>query len=287
MSTILQRAPDETHQQRRLKGFAQRPTPYTARKRISRRPDSEEFFRAFWGTIVRKPNPPFEANYSNVTDPSADPFFAYYLERFGAKRDPVLATRVADVDALAAEAGLDGVDVLKIDTDGYDFDVLCGATRTLSSCVAVEIEVQFQGPVSDDANVFCNIDRLLRKEGFSLFKLAPVHYARSALPRPFLYDIPANNVAGPLAWGDALYVRDVGVAPNDATTKDKLRSLALVLDIYGLEDAAAEILLSHPDLFGPSARALDFLAAKLYGSDISYSDVVTRFCQDPIRSPAR
>ena len=36
MSTILQRAPDETHQQRRLKGFAQRPTPYTARKRISR-----------------------------------------------------------------------------------------------------------------------------------------------------------------------------------------------------------------------------------------------------------
>ena len=86
--------------------------------------------------------------------------------------------------------------------------------------------------------------------GFSLFKLAPALYARSALPRPFVYNIPAQNTSGQIAWADALYVRD-----DAGGDPDRRRNLALILDIYGLEDAAADILLETPGLFGDDTWA--------------------------------
>jgi hypothetical protein len=104
--------------------------------------------------------------------------------------------------------------------------------------------------------------------------LEPVNYARSALPLPFLYDIPANNVRGQITWADALYVRDFDGAQVE---HDRLGTLALILDVYELEDAAAEILLATPDLF---PGALDFLARKVHG--VSYQEVTEAFMADPI-----
>lgn len=227
-------------------------------------------FQELWREAVGSKTAPTEANYSNVADPMADPFFAYYARHFAQQSLPRMTDRSATLDEL-----WDGpADMLKIDTDGWDFDVLQGAERVLGSCLAVEIEAQFHGPVSPTANVFCNIDAFLRERGFSLFRLAPVHYARSALPKPFLYDIPANNQAGQITWADALYVRDL--AGKDVED-DRLRTLALILDLYELEDAAAEILLSTPGLI---EGGLDFLARKVHG--VSYREVTDAFIADPV-----
>lgn len=240
-----------------------------------------EFARLWRDTVGgRMSTPPTEANYSNVANPMSDPFYGYYARHFAGSGKPRVTDRMATVDDLLASTAFPRVDVLKVDTDGWDFDVLRGSERALQTCLAVEIEVQFHGPVSDVSNVFCNIDSFLRRKGFSLFKLAPVTYARSALPKPFLYDIPAQNESGQVMWADALYVR-TALPSGDV---DGRRNLALVLDLYGLEDAAAEILLETPGLFdGQQDRELlDFLARKVHGHGVTYRELVESFLADPV-----
>jgi FkbM family methyltransferase len=233
---------------------------------------------------------PLEANYANVKNPMSDPFFGYYARRFARKEAPRMTSRLATLDQVLEETNLPVIDFLKIDTDGYDFDVLRGGESAIASgCLAIEIEIQFQGRISQKANTFCNIDGFLRDHGFTLFKLAPVSYGRSALPRPFLLDIPAQTESGQVVWADALYARDLadanyalkfGLSP----TTSQLQNLALIFDLYGMEDAAAEILLAAPNLFAPldDATLLNFLAGKLYGVRVTYRDVIEAFMTDPI-----
>jgi hypothetical protein len=241
---------------------------------MERAPAGAEAFIDLWRDTIASDAVPTEANYSNISNPMTDPFYRYYAERFGGSNLPPVTDRTATLDAL-----LDGfpADVLKIDTDGYDFDVLRGATQTLPGCLAVDIEVQFHGPVSSDANVFCNIDLFLRERGFTLLKLEPIRYSRAALPQAFLYDIPAQTARGPVQWADAFYARDL---LNAATAPDQLRNLATILDAYGLEDMAAEIILGYPQLFDPGA--LDFLARKVHGSTATYRGIVDRFMRGPV-----
>jgi FkbM family methyltransferase len=236
-------------------------------------------FAALWRQTVGMETPPAEASYANIHDPMRDPFYSYYARRFAQSLAPRMTDRIATVDGLVSEAlSLQRVDVLKVDTDGADFDVLRGAENVIKDCLAVEVEVQFHGPVSPTANVFCNIDAFMRDRGFSLFRLVPALYARSALPRPFVYDIPAQNASGQIVWADALYVRDVDTRADP----DRRRNLALILDIYGLEDAAAEVLLATPCLFGDDSSLLDFLASKVYGAGVTYRQLTEAFMADPI-----
>jgi FkbM family methyltransferase len=235
---------------------------------------------------------PVEANYSNVTDPREDPFYRFYQDRFSRHApSTTVASRTADLDTLVSEAGLSTVDFLKIDTDGFELDVLLGANQTLATTIGVEVEVQFQGPVHDQANVFCNIDRKLREQGFFLARLEPWSYGRSALPRQFKYQIPAQTVGGPLAWGDALYLREPsGLKSEQAFVelrpevfKQKLQVLALICDMYDLEDLAAEAILESPQLFEVDNHTmLDFLAAKLFGDGTSYASLVAAFAKNPL-----
>jgi FkbM family methyltransferase len=258
-------------------------------------PSSEANFRNLWKETVFSSNAPIEANYSNIKDPKTDPFFGYYQRRFGRMEEPRITDHVATLDELVGETGVSmHPDVLKIDTDGYELSVLQGATQTLSKCVVVEVEIQFQGLLARNANVFCNIDALLREQGFTLCKLLPAYYSRSALPRPFLYGIPAQNNEGRIAWADALYIRDLADANYEqrfgfSATADQRRTLALILDVYGLEDSAAELLLATPGLFDGyrDEEALNFLAGKLYGPTMSYKNLVEGFCRDPINFPQR
>ena len=74
-----------------------------------------------------------------------------------------------------------------------------------SPCLGVFIEIQFHGEVPADANLFCNIDSLLRTRGFSLFDIEVYRYSRSVLPKGFAYDIPAQTIEGQVLYGDALF----------------------------------------------------------------------------------
>ncbi len=90
------------------------------------------------------------------------------------------------------------VDFIKIDTDGHDYFALCGAEDTLSrsSVLGVCIETQFHGLVDNHANVFNDIDRFLRARGFSLFDIEVYRFSLAALPKPFVYNLPAKTHGG-------------------------------------------------------------------------------------------
>lgn len=183
------------------------------------------------------------------------------------------------------------VDFVKIDTDGSDYQVLLGAQEVLQSCpvMGVAVECQFHGPVHEDANTFANIDRLLRRLGFSLFDIEVYRYSRAVLPKPFVYRIPAQTTSGQVLWADTLYLRDAGQQGYETSwslplSDHKILKLACLMEIFGIQDCAAELLLKYRNrlqsLLDVDA-ALDLLTPDLVGEKVGYSRYLQRFEQDP------
>ena len=192
------------------------------------------------------------------------------------------------LDNYVARNAVGDVDMIKIDTDGHDFEVLLGAAVTLAQCrvLGVEIEVQLHGAEHPCANVFHNIDRFLRGRGFSLFDFAPHRYSRAALPARFFHDFPAQTVSGQVVWADAVYLRDLAdpdyrVMHRFAEDRDKLLKLCCLFEIFGLPDCAAELLLRlhREEIVDPALCRL--LLDELAPEGESYDTYVARFDRDP------
>jgi FkbM family methyltransferase len=87
----------------------------------------------------------------------------------------VVKVRQTTLDAWAARHGVDRVDVLKVDAQGYDLEVLRGATKVLASGVrAINCECQF-APEYEGCASFSQIDRFLNDHGYALHQLHEVH----------------------------------------------------------------------------------------------------------------
>lgn len=179
------------------------------------------------------------------------------------------------------------IDFVKVDTDGHDYEVILGCDQILGSgrVLGLAVEAQFQGPTSQDANVFSNIDPLLRSQGFSLFDVEVYRYSRAALPASFLFDIPAQTATGQISWGEAIYFRDLGDPSYEEmwrfepTTVDVLK-LACLFEIFGVPDCSAELILKYGQRIGSEderTELLDILAAEQYGREITYSKLLRQF----------
>ena len=161
------------------------------------------------------------------------------------------AVRYADdrttIDEFCSAHDLSCVDFIKVDTDGHDYYVLCGARDTLTNhgVLGVEVECQFHGTPHPHANTFANIDRYLRELGFALFQMDVWRYTRGALPGRFHYDIMAQTTTGPVQWCEALYLLDPVTRPDLFTTlkSSQLLKLLMLYDIFGLPDCAAELIM--------------------------------------------
>ncbi len=194
----------------------------------------------------------------------------------------VLTDNVTTLDGFFSTHSIDTIDFIKIDTDGHDYEVLCGARKVLTKypVLGLFVECQFHGVVHPHANLFSNIDRLLRDEGFSLFDIEVYRYTRACLPGQFVYNIPAQTTSGQVVWGDALYLRDVAAEGYEnhwriQFSPQKLLKLACLFEIYGLPDCAAELLVVRKEgLDGVVnvAQCLDLLAAEMNPSIPSYAE---------------
>jgi FkbM family methyltransferase len=184
------------------------------------------------------------------------------------------------------------IDFIKIDTDGGDFDVLRGADAILRNgrVLGLAVEVQFHGPVSDDANLFSNVDRYLRGKGFALFDLEVYRYSRHALPAEFQLDLPAQTVTGQVSWGEAIYSRDLGDPEYEsmwdfAPSSVEVLKLACLFEIFGLPDCAAELILKYEETLDRECdrtELLDRLAADQWGPGATFAGVHRRF-EDDVR----
>jgi FkbM family methyltransferase len=116
----------------------------------------------------------------------------------------------------AANAGVDRLDFLKLDTQGAELDILQGAGRLLDTCLGIEAEVMFS-PLYDGQPLFADVDAFLRSRGFTLWRLDSLaHYTdrpSDRLAHTATTHYESKSVAHPagdgrLIWANAIYFRD-------------------------------------------------------------------------------
>lgn len=96
---------------------------------------------------------------------------------------------VRTVDEYCAEHHIDRVDLLKIDTQGYDLEVLRGAERTLRSAPVVFVELTFSDTYAGQPPYY-EVLRFLHETGFALGGIYDITYG-----------------AGRADWADAMLYR--------------------------------------------------------------------------------
>ncbi len=206
----------------------------------------------------------------------------FQKEIFNCGQEMVYSSRRVELDEYFTGPARNEVDFIKIDTDGSDYQVLTGAHNLLEtgSVLGLTVECQFHGPVHDEANLFCNIDRFLRARGFTLFDLEVYRYSKAELPQPFVGNIPAQTVAGQVQWGEAVYFRDLGDPDYErmwgrSFSLAKLLKLACLFELFNLQDCAVELILRRRTAFEsvlPVERCLDLLSPPLCGQPMRYQD---------------
>ena len=211
---------------------------------------------------------------------------SYVQEVFNAGAPIVLTDRRVTLDDYVNPAEHADVDFLKVDTDGQDIDVIAGASDIMAAggLLGLHVEVQFHGLLHDRANTFSNIDRLLRRSGFSLFDLDLRRYSRADLPATFVLDTPAQTVSGQVAWAEALYLRDLASEQYEdiwryEITPERVIKLACLFDLFELPDCAAELLRTRGHFLRPSLleSLLDLLAS---GKPGAHAKLLARFEHD-------
>ena len=192
---------------------------------------------------------------------------------------------------LLAERGWTGLDYLKIDVDGADFEILRSFDGRFDALgvLAVELEVNFVGTGTSDEHSFHNTDAFMRRQGFELFRLDNRTYSTRALPARFTYRHPAQTVSGRVFQGDAFYARDPAGGRDRALAAAPLLKLAAIFSAWELPDCAAEILTAFGDRLAGSIdvdEALDRLAAQIQAGEshmLSYREYMAEFSREAAR----
>jgi FkbM family methyltransferase len=159
------------------------------------------------------------------------------------------------MDAQLAEAGVNDVDFIKLDTQGSELAILRGATRSLESAFGLEVEVEFAA-LYEGQPLFADVDAHMRDAGFWLFDVRPYYWKREA----------GKSLGGPrgqVVFGDALYLRtpsslsELLSALTDAQdVKSKvLRAMSVCL-VYGYVDYALELLDANRAVFDTNEAAV-------------------------------
>lgn len=82
------------------------------------------------------------------------------------------------------------IDLLKVDVQGYEMQVFCGAEQTLARTRAILLEINYSEHYKGSAS-FDNVYRFLSSRGFRVFGISA----------------PYSGAEGPL-WADAVFVKD-------------------------------------------------------------------------------
>jgi FkbM family methyltransferase len=132
-----------------------------------------------------------------------------------------------------------GTDFLKVDVQGGEMLVFCGATDLLKDALVIHTEVEFV-MLYKGQPLFSDIDAFLRTRGFQFHRMS----ITGRTFKPFVKNNDAAAATGQPLWGDALYVRDF--MEFDHLAPLALLKLAVILhENYGSFDLAALALEAH------------------------------------------
>jgi FkbM family methyltransferase len=148
----------------------------------------------------------------------------------------VNTVRLDDVAEIQAQ----GCDLLKLDTQGSEAQILAHASKTLASCVMVEIEVEFVH-LYEDQPLFADVDRLMRSNGFMFHRFSDMS---GRTYKPLMMNNDPNAGMSQMLWADAIYVPNLDRL--DTLEPAALVKLAALLhEIYGSYDLCHVVLAAH------------------------------------------
>ena len=189
--------------------------------------------------------------------------------------------------------GVTSVDFLKLDVEGAELDILMGAETYLNNGLLLGIlsEIRFHEEING-CPIFWQLDQYVHRFGFRLYDLQFHHQSRRALPYPSLadYRLPdgkrffAYTTHGQIMDGDALYFRDPLISANEdrraRMTAPQLLKMAAFLEIYSLNDCAAELILEHESRLKSYVDIdvlLDHLTPDANGGKLNHNEYLQRY----------
>lgn len=179
---------------------------------------------------------------------------------------PAIACR--NLDSILAETGIGQPAYLKIDVEGAELEILQSSPATLSSLLALKVEVGFRRfrlgqPVASE------IESFLREQGFELLDFTgPARWRIDGYvihPQADKGAIPYSR--GQLMHGDYIFLRD----PNTIREPERLFQLAALAMAHGFFDPGLAIL-SRPAVaawlnqtYNMQAQPIVSEASRIYG----------------------
>ncbi len=221
---------------------------------------------------------------------------SYFSRLLNRDNGTTVGERTINLQTLAGaldQFGVRSIDFIKLDVEGAELDVLMGGERYLNDgrLLGILSEVRFQEEINGSP-VYWQLEEYVRRFGFRLYGLQFTHQSRHALPYPGLADYRtpegqrffAYTTHGQIMDGDALYFRDLLIPANQGrramASAGQLLKLAAFLEIYCLNDCAAEVILAHRQKLQTKVdcRALlDLLTPEANGRKMGYDDYLKQY----------
>lgn len=159
-------------------------------------------------------------------------------------------TTVSDIDAVslddwAKQWSIPRVDFLKMNIQGAELEVLCGANGMVANVLGVLAEVSFVESYRNRP-MFSDIDQFLRRAGFEFFDLLHHHpVGRIASPIEAVHMPALRSVShGQLIEAHALYLRDPLRAGASPWAIPEIVKLAMLAEAFGQVEYAFELVAS-------------------------------------------
>jgi FkbM family methyltransferase len=170
------------------------------------------------------------------------------------------AAEFETIDDWCRDYGIDGVDLLKLDVPGRELDVLRGAAAQLANARAIEVQT-WLNPVLTGAEVYGEVDSLLREHGFVLWRLTEQEHYKLAGSEDASWSIerilPSGHdpvevelPSGPICRANAQYIRrEIIAVGSHPSWADCLRH-AVLMNALSIHDVALislrRLLDEHP-----------------------------------------
>ena len=134
------------------------------------------------------------------------------------------------LDGQLAMLGIESVDFIKLDVEGYEGQVLAGGTKALGSCLGLASEVSFAERYIGDTH-FNVVDRLARDTGLVLADLERKWWRRGVAPRE-------TFGIGQMVFADCIWLTDP--VASQCLSREQLLKIVLIMLVYSFYDWSYE-----------------------------------------------
>ena len=156
-------------------------------------------------------------------------------ERFNVEK--IIHLNADTLDNQLKKEGIDEVDFIKIDTQGYELSILKGCSSCLENVVGLEVEVEFE-PLYIGQPLFSEIDNYVKENGFTLVDLKRYYWKRKNNKN-------TGSRKGQIIWGDALYFKSPEqILSSSNISQEKIIRTIYVYLSYGYVDLS-QVLLNN------------------------------------------